>query len=208
MKDQSDISESGAIIMEAVMIFPMVILTVILILTVGNAYYQRSRVESIIQTKAIEGAVYCADELLRIYVETGSVPVDVSKAPEIAPYKYIFTGDTRSIVQGTEDEIATEVGKIGSGYFKGMEVQNFLLKLDYSNFFVAQTVSANATYHINIPIKLFGSQFQLECTSHIEVPLSDSPEFIRNVDMVLDYLERTKLDENYQKMLEKVKSFF
>lgn len=40
--------ESGTVIMEAVMIFPMVILRLYLLLTVGNGYYQRSRVEAIV----------------------------------------------------------------------------------------------------------------------------------------------------------------
>lgn len=204
-------SENGTIIMEAVMIFPMVILTVIMLLTIGNAYYQRSRVEAILETKAIEGAAYCADELLRMAAAGKALPTNVKDAPEIAPYKYIFSGDTKNIVQGTQDEIISEVTNLKSGYFKGMEVKNLVVKLDYSNVFVAQTVKADASYDIDIPIRLFGYQFKVKCNSHIEVPISDSPEFIRNVDMVLDYLERTPLREGFdklQQMMNKAAEFF
>lgn len=199
--------EKGTIIVEAVMIFPLVILTVVMLLTIGNAYYQRSRVESIIETKVINDSAYCADGLLRITADGGNLPTDVKDAPEIAPYKYIFSGGTRNIVQSVQNEIADEVRSLDSGYFKGMEIKNFILKLDYSNYFITQSVEANSTYEINIPISLFGTKFKINCSSHIVVPLSDSPEFIRNVDMVIDYIERTKLDDNFKESIEKVKTF-
>ena len=70
----------------------------------------------------------------------------------------------------------------------------------------------DVTYDINLPISLFGINFKMQCSSHIEVPVSDSPEFIRNVDMVIDYLERWKayndFKKNYDNMLGKVSSFF
>lgn len=93
-----------------------------------------------------------------------------------------------------------------------MEVKNLNVTFDYKNYFITQSVKADVTYDINLPISLFGISFKMQCSSHIEVPVSDSPEFIRNVDMVIDYLERWKayndFKKNYDNMLGKVSSFF
>lgn len=201
-------SENGTVIVEATMIFPLVIMTIIMLLTIGNAYYQRSRVEAIIETKTIDGAAYCSDGLLKMVADGKTIPTDVKDAPEIAPYKYIFSSDTKNLIQGVQGEIANEVKALDTGYFKGMKVKNFIINLDYSNYFVTQSVEANATYYIDIPITLFGTRFKIECSSHIVIPLSDSPEFIRNIDMVLDYIERTQIDDKFNKIIENVKKFF
>ncbi len=200
-------TEQGTVIMEAVMIFPLVILTVVMLLTVGNAYYQQSRVEAIIQTEVINGTAYCTDSLLRYMLDNGSVPESIKDAPDNTPYQYLFSGETKNLVEGVRTEINRKIEKLDSGYFRGMEVRNLNLTLDYSNYFVAQTVKANATYEINIPISLFGTRFKVNSSSHVEVPVSDCPEFIRNVDMIIDYVERTKLDDKFKEMIEKVKTF-
>ena len=226
--------ESGTVIMEAVMIFPMVILTIILLLTVGNGYYQRSRVEAIVQTDVINACATSADELLRYTVEHNAVPQQVQDAPEFTPYKYLFARETTSLVGGAEDATRKKIQKLGTGYFKGMEVKNLNVTFDYKNHFglfrqvfennMQTTVpdpwltekswltKTDVTYDINLPISLFGINFKMQCSSHIEVPVSDSPEFIRNVDMVIDYLERWKayndFKKNYDNMLGKVSSFF
>ena len=204
--------ESGTVIMEAVMIFPMVILTIILLLTVGNGYYQRSRVEAIVQTDIINACATSADELLRYTVEHNAVPQQVQDAPEFTPYKYLFARETTSLVGGAADATRKKIQKLGTGYFKGMEVKNLNVTFDYKNYFITQSVKADVTYDINLPISLFGINFKMQCSSHIEVAVSDSPEFIRNVDMVIDYLERWKayndFKENYDNMLGKVSSFF
>lgn len=207
-------SENGTVIIEATMIFPLVILVVFLLMTLGNAYYQRSRVNAIVETKTIEGAAYCADELLRMTAEKKQLPTNVTEAsvPDIAPYKYIFTGETKNVVEGTKNEIREAINKLGTGYFNGMKVHvDNDITLDYSSMFIAQSVKANIAYHINLPVSIFGMRFQLNCSSHIEVPLSDSPEFIRNIDMVLDYFERTALSEKIEEVIanvmNKVKEF-
>lgn len=42
-------------------------------------------------------------------------------------------------------------------------------------------------------------------TSHAEVPVSDAPEFIRNIDMVIDYMQQS---ETVQKAKEEISKLF
>ena len=59
-----------------------------------------------------------------------------------------------------------------------------------------------------LPIRLFGTKenFALHASSRCEVPVSDTPEFIRNVDMIGDFIETVEgSDEAKQKVTDVMK---
>ncbi len=188
-------NEKGAAIIEASIVFPIVFITVIIMMTLGNAYYQKCHVEAIIDAEALECAAYVQDTLLKDCKEKGKVPDNVNTMPSIEPYKYLIKTSDSSInvnISDTQSNIEEKIKNIDTGFFKGMEVQLQNIVVSYQNYFIYQTITVTATCKVQMPFRMLGSSENLCYYFSVinELPVSDSPEFIRNVDMVIDYLEK------------------
>ena len=99
---------------------------------------------------------------------------------------------------------------MSSGLFSNMKPTNFVVQSSYSNGILYATFSVDASYKIRIPVRLLGQteNIHLEVSTHVEMPVSDSVEMIRNIDMVWDYMERTGAAEEIQKAIDEAKSWF
>ena len=51
--------------MEATIVFPVCLIIIMMLLYLGNVYYQKSRIESIVVEAVLDGAAYSADPLLK-----------------------------------------------------------------------------------------------------------------------------------------------
>lgn len=189
--------ERGAVaIVEASFVFPIVFLVLFLLIYLGNAYYLKSHVDSLVEQYAIKGAAQCADP----YLQSSALPT--SSSVDVKPYRYVFTGymDTvaSSIASSAQGKLKT------SGLFSNMPMRvtssaDANMKIFFSTFVV------EAEYTIKIPINLFGTEIDLlKFNSRSEVPICDVGEFIRNVDMAVDFVESNKA---IQEGIGKVKSF-
>lgn len=63
--------DRGALIVEATIVFPVCLIVILMLLYLGNVYYQKSRIEAIVVEAALDGAAYCADPLLRAIETNG-----------------------------------------------------------------------------------------------------------------------------------------
>lgn len=203
-------SEGGAVhIVEAAFVFPVMFIILFFLLYLGNAYYIRAQIESVVETYAIRGAGYCADPLLETIREEGSLP-EVSDL-KTQPYRYIFGG-----MDEVEKEIGKEVQKqiVGNSHsaFRNMSPK---LKTSageiakFHNYVVYSTFSVEVEYVLEFPIRFFdGSGFSLlTIRERAEMPVSDTTEFIRNTDMVIDLLEDTKVGKGISDAFGKVNDF-
>lgn len=201
--------ESGAVIVEATIVFPVMFLVIFFMLFAGNAYYQKARIDSIIHKMATDGAAYCADPLLR-QVESGNIPS--ASAASIKPYRFLIGGmhDIESDIAG---KIKNGIKDLGSGIFAGMKPSgNIDVTTDFVNRFIYSNFSVEVSYKIVIPIKLLGASdfVSMKVKSRVDLPVPDMVEFIRNVDMIEDFVERltgsTAADE-IGKVVDKVKEW-
>lgn len=191
MKKQN---ERGALIVEASIVFPVMFLIIFFMIFAGNAYLQKSRIEAITNHYAIMGAAYCADPQLS-HVEDGKLP-SVSEL-NVQPYRLFSFDGAGDIAGKVETLIDQSIKSMGTGLFRGMEPQDIKISADYSAGFLYSTFSVDVSYNIAIPIRLLGmDDFILyRVSSHTQMPVTDSVELIRNIDMVWDYMERLGLDE-------------
>ena len=204
-------NERGATIVEASIVLPITFIIIIIMLTLGNAYYQKCRVEAIVDINAIECGGYAQDTLLEYYRINGKVPTDVNHMPSIEPYKYLFNGADSNIntnVSTAEQKIKAQIEKLNTGYFKGMEVHLEKYTVSYKNYFIYQTITATVICRIQMPFRMLGSSESLNFYFSVmnEIPVSDSPEFIRNVDMVIDYLEKYGVTQAVNNGIEELKN--
>lgn len=191
--------EDGMLIVEATIVFPVMFLVIFLMIFMGNAYFQKSKIDSIATQYAYYGAAQCADPLLRVVTEKGKVPALKDADYRIEPYRYMFgelgsEAGMNNIETKVEEQISTKIRDIHTGMFSGMKPQASKADAEFNNYFVYSTFEVNIDYKVKLPIRMMGASdaFVMKSSSHCEVPVSDTPEFIRNVDMVGDWVEASE----------------
>ncbi len=191
-------NEKGAVIVEASIVFPVMFLVIFFLIYAGNIFLQKSHVEAIANRYAMEGAAYCADPMLS---KAGSI--SSASGWEVYPYR-AFNGAGTGDMEGTiEGKIESAVSKMGAGLFAGMKPYSCNANADYHNGIIYATFTVDVSYKIKMPIRLLGDKdpVQLDLSTHTSVPVSDTPELIRNIEMIKDYAESS---EAVQNMMDKI----
>lgn len=196
--------ERGALIVEATIVFPVMFFIILFLIYFGNVFYLRSQVDAIVAESAIKAASYCVDPLMA-KVEGGTVPTTME---DVQPYHSIFgSAQTDSV----REEMVNKLNRIGTGYFAGMNLRNIVVdQFKYNRGLVTSTFSVDVSYRIQFPIRFMGSDRPtvLKIHSQTTVPVTDTPEFIQNVDMAMDFFDSSGMSEKLNKMVSQVKKFF
>ena len=150
----------------------------------------------------LKGAAYCGDPFTYYLEESGGTIPGYTDDRDIMPYRFLIGGmdEFESIISENIDD---RIDEVGSGLFKNMIIENVALgNVKFNNMFIYSTFSTEVTYEIKLPIRIWDEDFiVLEFANVVDVPVSDSVELIRNIDMVQDYMERSK---HIQQGLEKI----
>lgn len=209
--------EKGALIVEASIVFPVMFLVIFLMIFAGNAYLQKCRIEAIINKLSIEGAAYCADPMLSMINERSEEDSEFANEGNIPgfnvnvkPYRYLI-GGMNDIISEIDGKVQAEVSQLSSGLFSGMKPADIVYgEPEFNNGFIYSTFSIEISYNIIMPIRLLGDteNILMAFSTRVDVPVTDSPEFIRNVDMIEDYLGKYGItdwiNEKVGKLMEKV----
>lgn len=203
--------EKGSVqVVEASFIFPIMFIILFFLIYMGNAFYVKAQVESVVAQKAIEGANYCADPLLEYIRENGG-KVPELKDLEVKPYRYLF-GGMDDIEKEIEEEVKEE---INSGYFSFFSNMKPTVTSDsgkiarYNNYVFYSTFSVDVKCKLPLPIRFLGSDkaYVLTLSSHAEYAVDDAVEFIRNTDMIIDYFGDSKLGRSIKDVFNKINTF-
>ena len=201
--------ESGMVIVEATIVFPVMFLVIFLMIFAGNAYLQKCRVEAIINEMTIDGAAYCADPMLD-EIEGGSIPSlnDI----DVRPYRYLF-GGMSDIESEIESKVNSKISNMSTGLFSNMKPSSAIVAVDYNNGFIYSTFLVEIEYKIRMPVRLLGASdnISLNISTCADMPVSDSSEFLRNIDMVEDYIEKyfgQSPEDKIDEMIQKAKEWF
>ncbi len=183
-------------LVEATIVFPTMVLVIFLMLFVGNAYFQKCRVDAIVTELALEAAARCGDPYLQS-VEAGKAASELY-GQSIYPYRYLLSGEMRQVQANIQNTASDRISKLGTGLFLGMAPSAPKVTAKVHNNFIYTTFSLEADYSIRMPIRLLFSKdnLRLEYASQADFPVADSAEFIRNVDMVEDCFERTGIQKS------------
>lgn len=96
---QKESNNSGALIFEATIVFPVVFLVIFIMMVLGNAYWQRSKIDQLVAKEAIKGAAYCGSPLLQQYESNGRIPGLIEA--DVKPYRYFLSGYGDSVAKTT-----------------------------------------------------------------------------------------------------------
>lgn len=191
-------NEDGVLIVEATYVFPIVILVVFLMIYVGNAYLQKCKVEAIVTQEIVKGAAYCGDPVTESIESGEGIPSYGSI--DIKPYRFLLGGldEKDGLVDKIEENIKSKIIGMAGGLFKNMEVEDVEVSVSFNNALLYSTLSADVTYQITLPIRMLGQEQPtiMKFEERVDIPVSDSVELIRNIDMIEDYLQRWQAYKN------------
>lgn len=195
------IDERGAMpIFEATFVFPIMFFVIFFLIFMGNMYFSKAYTDNLVTEAAIRTAAKCADPNLNSIISSGKVSSSVGSIKN-EPYRYIFnafgsgSGSIASAKSQGKNYIVNDLGSFNS-FFKKMEPQldTSSVRVDFKNNVISYDLAVTAKYKISLPWKfIFSDDINIyEFTSRAEVPISDAPEFIRNIDMFIDYMQQSK----------------
>ncbi len=197
--------ENGVVIVEAAIVFPIMIFTVLMMIYMGNIYFQQAKLNAIVDMAAIKGAAYCADPMLQKIEKNQSVPKSNN---DIQPYRYLFgLSDVETTI---EKYVSSEFTTSGDGFFGGMNPRNIDCTAKFNNNVIMYSFTVEATYSIEVPLRFMGTEPPklVSLSAKATAPVNDNGEFINNLNMALDYYESTGLEEKVSSATSKIKDFF
>ncbi len=205
----------GAVIVEAAIVFPVTFFVLLFIIFLGNLFYEQARVDDIVMRYAIRGAQCAADPFLdSMYTSGGtSVPRDPDTIV-LEPYRYVMgflEGSSITTIETSfSKQIMKEINESGLIFFndtgaKYVSSENGSI-CKFNNNFLCSTFIVQVNYAVTFPISFMdlNKPILLRMTSRAEVPVSDTDEFIRNIDMAVDLIEDTKFGQSIAGIFEKV----
>ncbi len=195
----------GAVMVEAAFVFPITFFVLLVMIFLGNAYYQRSQMDAVITKAAYTGAARCMDPFNTYVESTGSIPA-LGKVP-IQPYRYIFGG--MGEVEREIEELLDQQLSNTTTMFARMTPVYKNRNAKYNRGIAASTFSTSVEMEIVFPIKIFfGDYIPIYKTkARAEVPVNDAPDLVRNIDMVVDYVKEFAGDKIADKFT-KIRNFF
>ena len=199
-------NERGMVIIEATFVFPIMFLVIFFMVFAGNAFYVRSKVDSIVTELTIKGAAYCATPMLREVANTGNIPGYGSFRNE--PYRHLFWNNPAEAI--IEAELGNRLSNVSTGLFSGMRPILSPATVSYNNKYIYSTFSISLEHKIRIPIRILGTGefIYLRTVTHAETAVSDVPEFMRNINTIEDYLLQTGISDKIAEAINKVKGLF
>lgn len=203
-------SENGIVpIFEATIVFPIMFFVIIFMFLMGNVYMSKSYVDAVVHKEAVKIAAKCADPNLE---ETlNNKKLNNTKLKNM-PYRYIFQGQINDVINSSKKEIRNIARNDFNSFFPRMapSMENDNIKIKFENNLINYDLSVTADYKITLPFRFIFADnvMSFNYTAYANVPVTDSPELIRNVEMIIDYIQQTGLDKKVDNVTNKIKGLF
>ena len=209
-------SNKGALIVESAIVFPVMFFVLFFIIFIGNLFYEQARIDDIVMRYAVMGSQCVADPFLYDIEATNAVPTDVDELV-LEPYRYILgsfaDGSISAVEDKLSDDVEAEVNNSSLIFFHNSNA-NYVgtdnEKVAYfKNYILYSTFVVQVNYEVKFPIRFLDDDRLTiaKMSARAEVPVNDTDEFIRNVDMAVDLLEDTGGGQAIKGIFEKITSF-
>ena len=205
--------QRGSVLLEACIVFPVMFIIIMIIIYVGNLYFQKAQIDDCVERAAIKGAACVVNpQLYDIWGKADKMPEG-----ECEPYRYLFgklTADTSlsKLEANISDELIRDIDDNVISFFINMEPELESRVggkvAEYKNYLIYGVFKTRIKYSIKVPIDwLISGHNKLSFSSHAEVAVTDVPEFVRNIDMIMDMFAGTELGKSIGSVFEKVNTF-
>ena len=193
--------EKGSLVIESTLVYPVIFFVILFLLYMGNMYYLKAKIDSVVSQEAIRYAALYADPNLELF-EQEEIPT-TTKDTKLTDhlYRYVNFAEVGGFGKANDDEKDKLAKKlVDTGFFSKMEPVDIQVKKhEVNNYIIYQTYEVEVSYDLKMPIGvIFGGEIAtLHMNTREEAPVTDTAEFIRTVDMAVDYAERSKSGEKF-----------
>lgn len=225
-------NDRGSYTIEASMIFPLIVLTIVLLLFAFSYMQQKASLESLASFAAQQGAELWLDS--RRSMENGEV--DETKSPDSLCYRvfdnlllskrtfegyieevknaqgkpeFVLKMDTDSSLPGRK---AAQIGGAICKKLSGTAVRpnNTKVRITYSNNFFRGKLIVEITQEIKVPLggikQFFDGKDTLTLCAKSEAAVAEADEYIRNIDLAIELGKKLGRELNLEDMLNKIKA--
>lgn len=212
MRIRVEDKERGTAEVEAIIILPIAILSVVMLLYLSLFLFQRANLQACLESSL----VYYKNTVTDTYVGKKAVSyrqddsaymgmgaVYSADVPE-NPYRGMF-GDGGGL--NSQEEFESFFRSVAGNM---LYEQGLTLTIDYSNYVVLKQFEVTALQDVSFPIDLsmlgMGRDYQISATARVAVVDHDS--IVRDVDYAIDILEDTKLGDMARGLASKISSAY
>lgn len=224
MRNTKNRNQRGDVVVEATILLPIAILSVILLMYVSILLCQKAILQASLETCA----VYFKNTLTDNFVTqtetleeqtdnesgvTGHIGNRYKAEKPLNPYAKFFNTSGKKV-----DDIEKEFRPYFDSVKKSMVFdENVTLKIDYTNWILFREITLIAEQDVTLPIdfSMLGVDNKMHFAAKTRVAVVDNDELIRNMDYAVDIIEDTKLgtwwknagskiSEGYNKLKEKL----
>lgn len=217
MQRQKRPNESGYIEVEATIILPLAILSVIMLLFLSLFLYQRANLQAGLETTLVYYKNIVTDTyLIRNDTLTysgggdGDNYIGVGNSYEalrpLNPYRGLFNVIADNINgQNVIGDFENYFYSVAGGLLFADDLK---IEIDYTDYVLLKEFKATAVQTVTWPIdlSLIGVGKEYEISAAARVAVVDHDEIIRDADYAIDLLEETKLGEIAHELTDKVKT--
>ncbi len=198
--------QDGYLTIELTMIFPAIFLSLLLILFMGMVLYQEVTFQSLAVQASERGSVVYSSRVEDM--TTGVKTLDAFEDRD--PYRNIpgidenKKKDYRSLINGY---VSANLGK--RDVIKGT-MKNSGNYVTVDDYLISKRIRVNIKSEHKVPVdsmmEMFGLDGPFSVDTTAVAAVVDSPDFVRNVDLVMDMTKQTELFDNMEKGYNAIRS--
>ena len=187
----------GSATLEYTIVFPLVLLVIFALFYLGFVLHQRTVLDSAVSRGTVYAARLLSDPQYATITDTaggngdaldfasGSYNFDTKFS--IQPYRYIFNYSGKSY----QDKVKNKVQAIIAANSIWGNSSDVSVEYKYQNFVLYQqiTITAEQIYPLPKILALVGVDTELKLKAQSVQAVTDSDEFIRNVDLTIDVIK-------------------
>ncbi len=203
--------ESGLAVVEATILLPFCMVMIIAIYYAAIFMCQKANLQANLQNaliyyKNVESDTYVTAGSQMKYSNSSdtlsAVGSNYTTPTELFPYRFFGMKFNKS---GFESFFRSMCGNM---FFDSGS--NVILTTDKDNYIVYKTISATVKQSVNpaISLSMIGLPNSFEISATGEVVVTDSDDFIRNVDFIIDIVSETSLGKKATEMVDKAVEWY
>jgi hypothetical protein len=192
-------NDDGYLTIEVTIVFSVILFSLLLILFVGIVLYQEVQLQSAAERTAGRGALMYASGLKDM--ETGMKTSEDYRNSN--PYRYLFGNGKDAAVGRMKVYMGEKIGL--HNLYTGDGATS---EADITGWLIAQKASAKAANQYHMPILAVAETFgvsTIKIDAEAVAAVTDTPEFIRTADFILDEVNRFKAARDVMEKLGELK---
>lgn len=210
----------GLVVVEAAFVYPVVFMLLVVVMFLGDTFYQRARVEAAVLDAAVLGGAQIGSATLpHITVPTeGGQATLVPGSIENDPYRFLFNGPAGTGTEAVTATVKENVDKLLSAQDASIfglapRLGEGGAQVDYSSRIIQGEFAVSLSYGLTVPVDTYllpEGKIDLALEASSATTVTPMGEFVRTIDMMDDLHEANggaKLTDSVQTIVGAISGF-